>query len=90
MKRSYAHDEDQGVEVLRVGLLTQKTALRALADNMDRRFRAYDGLLDEIADRLDALVIGTNRNRNNDKRRPRDDIAQGQPVNGPVPAHHHR
>ena len=34
----HAHDEDQGVEVLRASLLTQETALRALAESVDRRF----------------------------------------------------
>ena len=65
---SHAHDKDQGVEVLRVGLLTQEMALRALADNMDRTLRAYKGRLDEIADRLDALTIGANRDKNDDRR----------------------
>ena len=37
---SHAHDYDQGVEVLRAGLLTQETTLKALEDNMDHRFRA--------------------------------------------------
>ena len=64
----HAHDEDQGVEVLRADLLTQETTLRALADNMDRRFWAYEVSLKKIADRLDALAIGTNRDRNNDRR----------------------
>ena len=34
----HAYDEDQGVEVLRAGLLTQETTLTILADNMDRKF----------------------------------------------------
>ena len=34
----HAHDEDQDVKVLRLGLQTQETVLKALADNMDRRF----------------------------------------------------
>ena len=47
-RSSHAHDEDQGVEVLRASLLTQETALRALADNIDRRFQAFEGRFDEI------------------------------------------
>ena len=43
-----------------------------------------------IADRLDALAIGANRGRNEDKRAPREDVAQGRPVNRPIPAHHRR
>ena len=34
----HAHDEDQGVEVLKASLLTQETTLRALVDNIDHRF----------------------------------------------------
>ena len=86
----HAHDEDQGVEVLRVGLLTQKIALRALADNIDCRFQAFEGRFDEIMDRLDALAIVSNKNRNNDRRLPRDDFARGQPINRLVPTHHRR
>ena len=84
------HDEYQGVEVLRADLLTQETTLRALADNMDCKFWAYEGRLNEIANWLDALAIGANRDMNTDRRRLRDDIAQGQPVNRPVPSHHRR
>ena len=64
----HAYDEDQGVEVLRVNLLTQETAFRALIDNMDCRFRAYEGCFDEITDRLDALAISANRDMNDDRR----------------------
>ena len=39
---------------------------------------------------MDALALGTNRNKNDDGRRPRYDFAQGQPVNRLVLAHHHR
>ena len=60
-RSSHTHEEDQGVEVLRTGLLTQEMALRALADNIDRSFWAYEGCLDEITDRLDALTIGANK-----------------------------
>ena len=64
-------------------------ALRALAKNVDRRFEALEGRFDEIADRLDALAIGVNRGRNENMRGPRD-VAQGQPINRPVPERHHR
>ena len=86
----HAYDEDQGVEVLRVRLLTQEMALRALVDNIDHRFQAFEWRFDEIIDRLDALAIGANRNRNDDRRWPRDDFARGQFVNKPIPAHHRR
>ena len=65
---NHIHDEDQGVEVLRASLLTQETTLRALADNIDCRFQVFEGQFDEIADRLDALTLGPNRNRNDDRR----------------------
>ena len=82
---SHAHDEDQDVEVLRADLLTQETTLRALVDNINHKFQVYEGHLDKIADRLNAQTIGANRDMTDDRRRPRDDIAQGQPVNRPVP-----
>ena len=47
----------------------------------------FEWWFDEIADRLDAFAIGANKNRNDDRRQPRDDFAQGQLVNRPVPAH---
>ena len=87
---SHTHDEAQGMEVLKVGLLTQETTLRALAENVDRRFEALEWHFDKITDRLDALAIGANRGRNEDKKGPREDVPQGQPVNRPVPAHHRR
>ena len=71
----HTHDEDQDMEVLRDGLLTQEMALRALADNIDHRFQAFKGCFDEIANRLDALAIGADRSRNDDKQRPRVDFA---------------
>ena len=87
---SYAPDEDQGVKVLRAGLQTQETTLRALADNIDFRFQTFEGRFEEIVDRLDALAIGANSGRNDDRRWPRDDFSRGQPVNRPEPAHHFR
>ena len=39
---------------------------------------------------MDALAIGVNIGRNKDKKGPREDIAQGQPINRPIPAHHRR
>ena len=60
MKRSYAYDEAQGMEVLRACLLTQETTLRALADSVDHRFQAFERCFDEIVDRLVALVIDAN------------------------------
>ena len=65
--RGHAHDEVQGMEVLRASLLTQETTLRALADSVDRRFQAFEGRFDKIVNRLDALAIGANRDRNDDK-----------------------
>ena len=44
----------------------------------------------EIADRLDALPIGANSGRYEDKKKLNDEVAQGQPVNRPIPTHHHR
>ena len=73
----HAHEEAQGMEFLRAKLLTQETALRALAENVARRFQALEGCFDEIADRLDALAIGANRDRNEDRRGPTNDVAQG-------------
>ena len=86
----YAHDEDQGVEILRVSLLIQETALRTLAENVDRIFQAFEGHFDEIVDWLDALVLGANRSRNKGRRRLRDDVAQGQPVNKSILVYYRR
>ena len=57
--------------------------LRALAKNMDHKFQAFEGL-------FDALAIGANRGRNEDRRRLRDEVAQGQLVNRPIPTYHRR
>ena len=74
---NHACDDAQGMKVLRASLLTQKTALiRALADSVDCRFQTFEGRFGEIVDRLDALVIGANRDRNDDRRRLKDDVAQ--------------
>ena len=86
----HARDDVQGMEVLRANLLTQETALRALADNVDCIFQAFEGRFDEITDRIDALAIGANKGGNEDRRRLKDEVAQGQPVNRHVPAHHRR
>ena len=67
-----------------------KVTLRALAESVDRKFQAFEGRFDEIVDRLDTLTLGANRGRNEDRRRLRDDIAQGQPVNRLVPAYNRR
>ena len=67
-RSGHIHEEVQGMEVLRASLLTQKKTLRALANNVDRRFQAFEGRFDEIVNRLDALAIGANRDRNDDKR----------------------
>ena len=85
-----ARDDVQGMEFLRVNLLTQEMALRTLAKSVDRRFQEFEGSFDEIVDRLDALAIGASRGRNEDMRMLRGDFAQGQPVNRPVLAHHRR
>ena len=71
----HAHDEAQGMEVLRAGLLTQDTALRGLTDSVERRFQVFERRFDEIADRLDALALDANRDRVDDRRRPRADNA---------------
>ena len=86
----HIHDEVLGMEVLRASLLTQEMTLRALADSLDRRFQVFEGCFDEIANRLDVVAIGANKNRNDDRRQPRDDFAQGQPVNRLVPTHHYK
>ena len=86
----HARDEAQGIEVLRAGLLTQETTLRTLAKNVDCIFQVLEGRFDEIADRLDALAIGSNKGRNKGMRRLREDVAQGQPVNRPILARHCR
>ena len=36
------------------------------------------------------MALGANRGRNDDKMRLRDEVVQGQPVNKPIPTHHHR
>ena len=86
----HAYDEARGMEVMRARLLTQETALRGLEDSVERRFQVFERRFDEIADRLDALALDANRDRVDDRRRPRADNAQGQPINRPVPAHHRR
>ena len=68
---NHAHGEAQGMEVLRASLLTQETTLRVLADSVERRFQAFELRFDEIADRLDALVLDSNRDRVDDRRQPR-------------------
>ena len=86
----HACDNAQGMEVLQASLLTQEMTLRALADSLDRIFQVLEGRFDEITDQLDDLALGSNRGRNKDKRRLRDDVAEGQPINRLVPAHHYR
>ena len=41
----HIHDKVQGMEVVRASLLTQETALRALAESVDRRFQTFEGCL---------------------------------------------
>ena len=65
------------MKVLQASLLTQDTTLRALAYSVDHRFQVFEGHFDEIVDRLDALTLGANRGRSEDKRWLRDDVAQG-------------
>ena len=86
----HGHDEAQGMEVLRVELLTRETVLKALTENVDHKFQALEGHFDKIADRLDALAIGASRGRNEDRRGTSEDVAQGQPVNRPVSARRSR
>ena len=45
--------------------------MRALADSVDRTFQAFDRRFDEIVVWLDALAIGVNRDKNDDRRQPR-------------------
>ena len=85
-----AHNEAQGIEFFRADLLTQDTTLKGLANNMDRRLWAFKVRLDEITDWLDALAISANRDRNDDRQRPRYDFAQCQPINKPIHACHCR
>ena len=82
---SHAHDETRGMEVLRVSLLTQETVLTILPNSVGHKFQTYEPRFDEIVSELDALSIGANRNRIDDRR-----LGQGQPINMPVPAHRHR
>ena len=62
-----AYDEDQGVEVLRAGLLLKRMTLRALANNINHKFQSFKGHFDEIVNRLDVLALGANRNMNDDR-----------------------
>ena len=80
----HAHGEALVMEVLRAGLLTQETTLRGLADSVECRFQAFERRSDEIANQLDALALYSNRDRIDDRRRPRADNLQGQPINRPV------
>ena len=57
--------------------MTQETILRALVEIVDHRFQAFEGRFDEIIDRLDTLALGANSGRNEDRKRLRDDVAQG-------------
>ena len=57
---------------------------------MECRFQAFERHFNEIADRLDALALDANRDRVGDRRRPRTDNFQGQPINRPRFVHHHR
>ena len=42
-RSGHAHDDARGMEVLRASLLTQETALKALADSVERRFQVFEG-----------------------------------------------
>ena len=64
--------------------------MRALAENVDRIFPELEGRFDEISNILDALAIGANKGKNEDRGGPRADVAQGQPVNRHVRARHRR
>ena len=68
-------DGVQGMEALRVGLQTQDAALRSLVENVDRRFQVFEGCFDEIANRFYALVLGANRDENENRQRLRGDVA---------------
>ena len=72
------------MEALRASLQTQEVELRALIESVDRRFQAFKRHFDKIVDRFYALGLGARRGRNKERRRLRDDVAQGQPVNRPV------
>ena len=68
VKGGHAHDETQGMEVLRAGLLTQETTLRGLTYSVERRFQAFERRFDGIADRLDVLALDANKDRVDDRR----------------------
>ena len=68
--------------------MTQEMALMALSDSVDHRFWTFEGRFDKIANKLDALAIGANRGRNDGRRRVRDDVSQGQPINRSVLVNH--
>ena len=87
---SHACDCVQGMGALRFRLQIQEAGLRALAESVDHRFQAFEGHFDAITDRLDALVLGANRGGNENRRRLREDVAQGQPVNKLVPVYNRR
>ena len=55
-----------------------------LEQEIDRRFRRFEERFGEIVDRLDALGVDVNQNRNNG-RRPRVNMARGDPANQPIP-----
>ena len=61
-----------------------------MAESADGILQAFEGRFDEIIDQLHPLALATNRGRNNDRRRLRDEVAQGHPINRPIPTHHRR
>ncbi|KAI5652765.1 hypothetical protein M9H77_29952 [Catharanthus roseus] len=54
----------------------QEAAVRTLEVNLDQRFRHLDQRFDEMINKFDALVVNTNRNRNDGGQRPRDQLAR--------------
>ena len=64
--------------------------MRSLTEIVDRRFQAFEGRFDEIADWLDAFALGANRDGNENIWQLKEDVAWGQPVNRLVPAYNRR
>ncbi|OMP03583.1 reticuline oxidase-like protein-like protein [Corchorus capsularis] len=76
-------DGDQGISVLQ----QKNDALQRWEQHnkqMDLQFRRFDELSDEIVDRLDNLVKIYARRRQVDNRKPRVEMAHGDPIEKPV------
>ena len=69
---------------MRTRLQAQEAALKAVEQNVDYRFRCIDLRFDEVIEQIRALGINANGNGNGGRLRPRDEMAQGEPVNQPI------